>query len=204
MSRCKNCKEKFNPKAFLQKYCMEKDECVKAFMEYRKIELRKKYKRELKEMKIEVYGKENKKYLQSEINKLSRMIDSRFKFDACIDCNKPFGKQVDACHFHSRGANSSLKYNLDNLHSGRSDCNQYSENHKSGYKIGLIERYGKKYTQYVVEELPLKYPLIKLTAQEIYEKLALVRKLIRTFDAFDFKDSLDARKKLNKIIGIYK
>lgn len=29
MPRCKNCKDKFDQKYFLQKYCMKKDECIK-------------------------------------------------------------------------------------------------------------------------------------------------------------------------------
>ena len=204
MPRCKNCKEKFDVKYFNQKYCMLKDECIKAFAEYVKVASKKQEKKEDKKLKIVVYEKENKKYLQNEVNKLARMIDTKFNFVTCIDCNKPFGKQIDAAHYHSIGSNSSLRFNLDNLHSAKSDCNKYSNQHISGYKLGLMERYGKQYAEYVISELPLKYPLIKLNSSEVYEKLSLVRKLIRDFNTFDFTDSLQARRQLNNIIDIYK
>lgn len=200
--RCKNpnCKEKFKPKYFLQKHCMEKDECIKLEIAFKKKE---KEKTDFKEMKIEAYGKEHRSALQDEINKLSRMIDAKFGYTTCIDCNKPFTGQIDAAHFHSRKENSTLRYNLHNLHSANGYCNQYSENHKSGYKIGLIERYGPKYASYVIEEMRVIYPMIKLSNREVYEKLAIVRKLIRDFNTFVFQDAISAREQLNKIIGIY-
>lgn len=197
--KCKECKQLFMQERPLQYLCGFR--CAGKIVKRKFEQIQNK---EHKELKIVVYEKENKKYLQNEINKLSRMIDAKFGFVTCIDCNKLFGKQIDAAHFHSTGSNSSLRYHLDNLHSAKSDCNQYSNQHISGYKIGLMERYGKKYAKYVIEELPLKYPIIKLSSKEIHEKLAVVRKLIRGFDTFIFDDALDARKKLNKIIGIYK
>jgi len=197
--KCKICKQKYQPEhQTIMALCSPK--CI---VEYHNRLKEKRAKKEHKELKIKVYEKENKKYLQDEINKLSRLIDLKFGYTTCIDCNKPFNAQTDAAHYHSRGANSTLRYHLDNLHSARSNCNQYSDTHKSGYAIGLIERYGKKYADYVMNEMPLKYSYIKLSPVEVYEKLALVRKLIRDFDSYKFESSLQARKQLNKIIGIY-
>ena len=196
---CKNCKERFQPERdMIEPLCSV--ECV---LEWRRKLRDKNWKKERAVLKITTHSKEYKKALQDEINKLSRLIDSKFGNITCIDCNKNFGKQIDAAHYHSRGANSSLKYHLDNLHSARSECNQWSDSHKSGYKLGLMERYGKQYAEHVIEELPLKYPYIKLSSQEVFDKLSIVRKLIRDFDTFVFSDSLSARKKLNEIIGIY-
>ncbi len=160
--------------------------------------------RQLNEMRADVYSKENKKLLQNEINKLSRMIDARFGFDTCIDCGRPYGKQTDAAHFHSKGANSSLRYNLDNLHSASSQCNQWSNVHLQGYEKGLSTRYGDEYAKYVIVELPTKYKEIHLTAKDISEKLKLVRKLIRDFETMKFSSSLSARTILNQLMGIYK
>jgi len=206
--RCKCCKEKFIPKKFLQKFCMEKDECIKAFTEFarekNKKEQVKNWNKQKQELKVNTHSKEHRRDLQTCINKLSRMIDEKFGFITCIDCDRNFGKQIDACHFHGRGGNNSLRYNLDNLHSGRSDCNQFSDTHKQGYILGLEKRYGDQYKNYVVNELPLKYREIHLNNKEAVEKLTLVRKLIRDFDTFVFENSIQARKGFNTLIGIYK
>lgn len=149
-----------------------------------------------------VHEKKYKKLLQQEINKLSRMIDAKFGFVTCIDCNKPFGNQIDAAHYNGVGSNHSIRYNLHNLHSAKSDCNQYSDKHKQGYTIGLKERYGEKYLE-LVEGLPLKYKYIKLTSMEVFVKLKIVRGLVKNFDTFQSESGIAMRDMFNKIIGIY-
>lgn len=212
MARCLECKIKFKPVKFLQKYCKGNDECLTAEALYlldkmkkvnaKKVKDNKKQEREKdKVMKIEVYSKENKKLLQSEINKLCRMIDNKFNYK-CIDCDQPFGNQTDGAHFTSVGANTSTRFHLHNIHAARAYCNQYSDVHKEGYIAGLEKRYGEEYLK-MVEGLPLKYPLVKLSNVEIHEKLTIVRKLVRTFDTYKFENAISARSMFNKIIGIY-
>ena len=163
-----------------------------------------KERREIKKsLKAEVYSNKYKKLLQMEVNRLSRMIDKKFGYFCCIDCGKPFGKQIDAAHLHSRGSNHSLSYNLHNLHSAKSDCNQYSDTHHSGYEVGLKKRYGEEYFNYVSVDIVLKYKHIKITPNEVVEKLAIVRKLIRDFDTFQFTSAINARNIFNELIGIY-
>jgi len=152
-------------------------------------------------MKIDTHSKEYRKTLQDEINKLSRIIDAKF-YTTCIDCNREFGKQVDAAHYHSRGANSSLRYNLHNLHSAASNCNQYSDTHKEGYLRGLESRYGADYKELVLS-LPQQYPEMKISNAEVVEKLKVVRMLIRTHHTFKFDTAIQYREMFNKIIGIY-
>jgi hypothetical protein len=148
------------------------------------------------------HEKKYKKSLQDEVNKLSRMIDAKFGYTTCIDCSKPFGNQVDACHFNGVGSNHSIRYNLHNLHSGKSDCNQFSDRHKQGYTIGLKERYGESYLT-LVEELPIRYKYIKISAVEVVEKLKIVRNLVKNFDTFQAENSIAMREMMNGIIGIY-
>lgn len=151
--------------------------------------------------KVELYPRESKNELQREINKLSRLIDSRFNYK-CICCGREYGKQVDGCHYTSQGSNPTIRFNLHNIHSGDSYCNNYSNTHISGYYDGLIQRYDKEYADYIKYELP-KTPTIKLLSNEIADKLKIVRDLIRNFDTFIFKDGKEGREILNKIIGIY-
>lgn len=200
MPRCLLCKEKFKPKYFLMKHCMEKDECIQAEIEMKKATI---WKEKRKELKVETHSKEYRKYLQDEINLLSRLIDEAFGFDTCIDCNKPFGShQIDACHLISRKKNNSLRWNLHNLHRGHNHCNFYNEKHEGNFKEGIIRRYGKEYLE-EIEGLTLKYPKIKLSNKEVHEKLILVRKINRNFYTYKLEHPIATREMFNKIIGIY-
>lgn len=201
LKKCKICRELFTPQRPLQMVCGIL--CANKYLAKRKEVKEKMERKELKELDIKVNDGKWKKTLQDEINKLSREIDKMFGNVTCIDCDKTFGNQIDAAHYHSRGENSTLKYHLHNLHSARSDCNQYSAKHKQGYAEGLKSRYGLKYATFVIDELPPLIPYIKVTGKDAHEKLVIVRKLIRTLHTFKFKDAIDAREKCNKIIGIY-
>lgn len=156
----------------------------------------------IKEFRPVAKEQENKANLQKEVNKLARRIDEMMGYMICIDCTKPYGKQTDAAHFHSIGSNSTLRYNLHNLHSANSQCNRFSDKHLVNYKTGLAKRYGQEYLE-MVENLPLKYKEIHLTSLEIVEKLKVVRNLNRNLHTFKFNSSIEAREQLNKIIGIY-
>lgn len=158
--------------------------------------------KEINSWKPIVHEKKYKQKLQGLINKLARMIDLKFGFVTCIDCDKPFGEQVDGAHFHSVGGNSSTRYNLHNIHSAKSDCNKYSDTHKQGYILGLKMRYDDEYFE-MVESLPLKYKYVKLSSVEVFEKTKLVSKIIRNFHTYNFATSIQARNEFNKIIGIY-
>lgn len=197
--KCRQCRNKFTPKRSSLEVCCSL-ECAIAYGKSKPIKVKD---TEREKMKIEVKVGENRNALQREINKLSRMIDEKFEYSTCIDCGKSFGAQKDAAHYHDMSTNRGIRYHLSNLHTSRSDCNQYSSKHKVGYKVGLENRYGTAYLEYV-ENLQFEYRNIKLSAFEIVEKLALVRKIIRNFDTFQFESSLIARNQLNNMIAIYK
>ena len=205
--RCKNCKEKFEAKYFNQKFCMEKDECIKAFsnqvQEDKEKAKQKKWNKEKTEKLPDLYPKKYKNFLQVEINKLSKMIDKKFGFVTCIDCGKDFGKQTDAGHFNSCGSNPTIRYNLHNVHSQNSKCNQFDGGRRLEYYRGLVTRYGQKYADYVDTGLQKEFTYIGLSNQEVAEKLKVVRKIVRDFDTFKFTSSLNARIQLNNLIGIY-
>jgi len=206
--KCKACNTTFIPKYFNQKFCVDNDECLKAFSDYAKITKekteRKEWSKRKKKMDIEVNNPKYKKFLQDEINKLARMIDNYFEFK-CIDCGKDYGKQQDGGHFKSVGSNASLRYNLHNIHSQKSDCNQngLGGGRERQYFQGLIDRYGLKYAEMVDVELQQKYKYIGLKANEYPDKIKIVRDLIKNFDTYSFETSDKARELLNKLIGIY-
>lgn len=201
LKKCKICGEQFEKLSALQQVCSFS--CSIEYANNQKIKAWNKKKTELK-VKSEAYKKEFKQTLQIEINRLAKMIDAKFSFP-CIDCGKPFGKQIDAGHFTSVGANASLRFNLHNIHSQKSDCNQngLGGGQRLEYRRGLESRYSLYYAEYVEFILPSKYPLIKLTSIEMQEKTKIVRKLIRDFNTFEISDPIKARDYFNKIIGIY-
>lgn len=210
MPRCKKCSIKFVSKVFNQKFCMANEECTDAAIQFvldnnRRLaekKEKKEWNEKKAEMKVDTHAKEYKNSLQNEINKLSRMIDLKFEYLTCIDCEKQYGKQQDAAHFHGRGSNSTLRYHLHNLHSANSQCNLYSDVHHVNYAKGLEKRYGKEYLMYV-ENLRVSIKEIHLTNKDVVEKLKIVRDIIRHFDTYQFESSLDARTILNGLIGIY-
>lgn len=204
MPRCKCCKIKFKAKYFNQKFCLEKDECLLAHVEYSKEQQLKRNRKERKAKLPELYPKKYRGYLQDEINKLARKIDAKLGHTTCIDCGKTLIgiPQVDAAHFYNSKNHGNIRYNLHNVHSAKSDCNKYSDNHKVGYRAGIIERYSQAYMDRI-DGLDLKYKDIKLTNKEVAEKLAIVRKLNRDFETFEFDNGISARDCFNMIIGIY-
>lgn len=210
MKKCKHCKEKFEPRfKTTEKYCW-KDECkaveVKLFFESKKKQQEKEVKAKIKERKPYVYSADYKKKLQASINKLSRMIDGHFGY-FCIDCDKPFGKQADASHFHNVGGNENIRWNLHNVHTSRSYCNQWGRGRKAEYRLGVIKRYGEKYMELIEFEIGVKYKYVGLNEVEVVEKLTIVKSLIRKFDKImdgkNFVNGLVARDYFNEEIGIY-
>ena len=202
--KCRNCKIKFTQKHIGTPYCLENEECIKAFVIFARGKQIKKWNKEKKAKLPELYPKKYKGFLQGEINKLARKIDAKLGFDTCIDCNKTLINipQTDAAHFHNSKNHGNIRYNLHNLHSAASDCNFYSDTHKQGYEIGLQERYSRTYFEYV-KGLDLTYKDIKLTNKDIAEKLVIVRKLNREFESYGITGGIQARDLFNNLIGIY-
>lgn len=159
----------------------------------------------LNEMRIEVYGPENRSKLNVACQKLARMIDKACGIVTCIDCGKPFGNQTDGGHYHSKGANASIAWNLHNIHSQASDCNQngIGGGKELGYFEGLGSRYGQEYANYVRYDIVRLYPVIKLSNREVYEKLQLVNGIIKNFETYVVSDPIKSREMFNKVIGIY-
>lgn len=191
----KPCSKEFQKVRPLQMTCSA--ECAFSYARERSV------KNKLNEMKIETHSKEFKSELQKAVNKIARMIDAKFGYTTCIDCNMPFGKQVDGAHKFSVGENSTLRYNLHNIHSARSHCNQYSDKHQKNYSLGLRARYGDEYLEFV-ESLPLKYKSIHVSNREIVEKLKIARAIIKGFDSYQFSSPIAARTLVNNLIGIYR
>lgn len=205
MPRClnKNCREKFEQKRFLQKFC-NKEECQieeRTQVALKNLQVIKKEK--TLNMKISAYSKKHKNVLQDEINKLARMIDLKF-YSTCIDCGRILKDDIHGSHYNNVGGNENIRYNLHNIHASIGQCNTHKNGNKQGYFQGLIERYSKEYAEFVHFGLNEKYRSMHFTEKQIYDTIPIVRKLIREFETFVFTDPIHARTSLNNVIGLYK
>ena len=157
-----------------------------------------------KEMRISAHRVKNKSVLQKEINKLSRMIDMKCGIDSCIDCGKKLEqeKQIDASHRWNSSDYESIRYNLHNLHSSRSECNNHHSGRLDVYDKKLEQKYGSDYAEFVFN-LPETYSGLKFTDKEIFEAIPKVRKLQRILKTMTSSSPIALRSMLNILIGLY-
>lgn len=133
--RCKNCKEKFEPLKFLQKYCL-KPECVQVWI---KIEHEKQWTKKKSQMKSDLTTLSDcLKIAQQVFNKYIRLRDDGLN---CISCDLP-PKKKNAGHYFSQGGHSSVRFDEDNVHLQCEHCNTFLSGNLLNYQIGIEKRIG--------------------------------------------------------------
>lgn len=194
--KCKNCKCSFIPKQPLQLVCSYKCAADKA-----KKEALKERKSETKSLKEKLTStSELKKKLEKVINEICRELDKGF---ACICCGSIDGKG-QAGHFHSVGSSPEIRFNLNNIHKCCYRCNVELSGNITGFILGLRQRYGLEYSEFVLTELKAekqkKYTGYMLRGH--IEKAKEFLKELRTmeFDEYDKSDLMFLREIANKTI----
>lgn len=134
--KCKNCKEKFEPVRFNQKYCL-KDECIRVFVEEAKSKAWKKTKSKMKTdlMTLQDYIK----LAQITFNKYIRLRD---KGNVCISCQKPINGVKHASHYLSAGGHSAIRFHEDNVWVSCYKCNVMLSGNAVEYRKALINKIG--------------------------------------------------------------
>ena len=164
--RCKVCRDKFEPKYFLQKVCLEPT-CI---LEWSKKVKDKEWKAEKKQLKdkLKTYS-DHVKELQVIVNKYVRLRD---KDKGCISCGTPLVGKYDAGHYYSAGGNPELRFNIDNIHGQCVYCNQHRHGALLDYTERLPNRIGLcKFTE--LKKLrgePMKYSIPELILKKNYYK----------------------------------
>jgi hypothetical protein len=177
MSRCKHCKQKFEPIKFLQKYCL-KDECVRVWVESEKAKVWKKTKAKMKNDLETV--QELIKATQIIFNKYIRLRD---KGQVCISCQKKLKEgNVDAGHMWSAGGHSNLRFNEFNVNAQCSrPCNKDKAGDINNYRLGFVERYG-------IEKLNEIDSLAKIerkfSKEELKELMQIYKKKIKEIELY--------------------
>lgn len=199
--KCKNCPNIFTPHNPLQYVCSPK--CA---IEWNRKLADKKEKKDWSIEKAVLKDKlkklgDWKKDLQVEINTIVRLID---KGHPCISSNSLNGK-MNAGHYVGVKAHDSIRYNLHNIHIQSEYSNSYLSGDTLRYQDGLRKVYGNDYFERV--ESLRATPLIKLSINDIIEKIAICRAIVRELKKVDLtyptKIRIELRESLNKRIGIY-
>ena len=171
MPRCKLCKDKFEPKVFLQKYCLGSVDCINAAITENREKIIKKQKREWNVEKRE--RKEKLKSNQDHVKELqvifNTFIRTRDKDKPCISCGEELKGKFDAGHYFSAGGNPSVRFHEDNVHGQCVYCNQHKHGNLHNYYKALVKKIGFK----AVEKLemlrnePRKYTIPELLQMKI-------------------------------------
>ena len=163
--RCKNCKEKFEPLRFNQKYCF-KEECIRAFVAESK---EKQWKQTKTRMKSDLETVQDVvKAAQIVFNKYIR---ERDKAQPCISCGSQINGVRHASHYLSAGGHSAVRFHEDNVWVSCYKCNVMLSGNQIEYRKRLIEKIGiervewlenngsqvKKWTKEELQELIKKY-----------------------------------------------
>ena len=164
MPKCKNCLNKFEVKYFNQKYCMEKDECIIAHVDFVKNKNYKenaKVKRQNKKEDKEKLKKNSEwlNELQTIINSIAREIDKDL---ICLATNRKTSS-IHGGHILSRGSTPFLRFNLHNIHRQSGQSNHFQSDDLK-LREGLINEYGSKYFDYLIEN---RSGILKFSVDEI-------------------------------------
>jgi hypothetical protein len=167
--RCKNCKEKFEPLRFNQKYCMN-EECVRVWVETEK---QKQWKAKKTRLKKELMSLQDwLKLAQMTFNKWIRHRDKGLN---CISCDKP-PKKANAGHYFSQGGHSNVRFHEDNVHLQCEHCNSYLSGNLLNYQIGIEKRIGGERLIALHEQA---HTTKKWTIQELNEIIETYKKKLK-------------------------
>jgi hypothetical protein len=167
--KCKNCKEKFTPVRFNQKFCFD-PLCLQVWIATEKAKQWKKRKKELKD-ELETLPD-----LLSKAQKTFNLyIRTRDKGKVCISCLKP-PKKVNAGHFFSSGGHSNVRFDEENVHIQCEHCNSYLSGNLIEYKKNLKKRIG--HDKYVLLT-QRAYIEKKWTREELKELIELYKQKIK-------------------------
>lgn len=156
--------------------------------------------REKTKIEIMTTDKYRSTYLQPIINEIARIIDFG---QPCIATGN-FGK-MNGGHYVSVGANRTTALNLHNIHIQSFESNHYKSGDPIKYRLGLIERYGNNYFEYV--EYIQRHKALHLTKGDMIElslRAAFVRaQLKRNEQTKTPYERIELRNEVNLKLGIY-
>ena len=209
MPKCKYHNTKFIAKYFNQKYCLEDNECIKAFNEFvkesKEKQKAKQWQKEKKVIKEKLKSKSDyKEDLQKEINRIIKYIDKNVN---CISSNRPLSDKRNSGHIYAVGGNDTIRFNLNNIYNQSISDNKDKGGCPLEAMQGIKNTYGIEQYELVLS-LKAKYTYLGLTIDDLKEKIVIARQIVKELTKADLTYPslvrIELRKKYNERIGIYK
>lgn len=185
MRTCEECKQRYMPISRTSKICTNMD-CILSYAEKKRAKIKaaqdKKARAEAKKERMERKAKlEEYKPLSYWLTRAERACNEFIRArdsDICISCGTMHSEAWQAGHFISKGANSTIRYNSDNIHKQCIKCNMHLASNAIEYRKGLIEKIGIER----VEALEAWHPPVKMTreyAQTVEQEYKLKLKQLK-------------------------
>lgn len=206
-SNCRFCRKKFEQKIFNYRYCESTPECKEAGTDFKIKKAIEQGRKNIETAKKEKYAKikdnvtDYKKFLQDDVQKISKLID--YGLRGLHETPNDTGI-VQSGHVYSKKNNEQMRFNLHNLHRQGAKSNMalvYDEE----FRDGLISEYGIEYFNFIKSLKSQPLPKIKQNEYKEYhfKALAIIKRLQLTFTHYSKKERLELRNSINRELSIY-
>lgn len=95
-------------------------------------------------------------YLQSAKDSCHAFIRERDKGLNCVSCGNPWHEDFQAGHLYKAELFSTLKFDEKNISGQCRRCNLFNDGNESGYRVGIINRYGVDHLNYLDEKAAIE------------------------------------------------
>lgn len=204
---CKHCRKKFTAKIFNYRYCEQTEQCKEAGTEFKIKKAIEQGRKNIQKAKKEKYAKikdnvtDYKKFLQDDVQKISKLID--YGLRGLHETPSDTGI-IQSGHVYSKKNNEQMRFNLHNLHRQGAKSNMalvYDEE----FRDGLISEYGIDYFNFIKSLKQQPLPKIKQNEYKEYhfKALGIIKRLQLTLTNYSKKERLELRNSINKELSIY-
>ncbi len=197
--KLRGCNAKFVPKNSFQTWCSPEHGYLIAKANKERLDKQAdiKDRNETRKKKTEL---DAKKLLQFKVQEIARLID---KGQPCL-AHRNTPKQVHGGHVFSRGSNSSMAFNIHNIHRQSAQSNHFQAD-DTLMKEGLAREYGQEYFNFVSELR--RTPRLTYNSIEYVEFLEKARAFANDLKkkklVYDLQDRIKLRNIANLTLGIY-
>jgi len=207
LANCRFCRKKFEQKIFNYRYCESTPECKEAGTDFKIKKAIEQGRKNIETAKKEKYAKikdnvtDYKKFLQDDVQKISKLID--YGLRGLHETPNDTGI-IQSGHVYSKKNNEQMRFNLHNLHRQGAKSNMalvYDEE----FRDGLILEYGIEYFNFIKSLKSQPLPKIKQNEYKDchFKALAIIKRLQLAFNHYSKKERLELRNSINKELSIY-
>lgn len=184
MPRCKNCRNKFEPRfSTLEKYCWNPDcktiEALKKLQKIKRAETKKR--KEQKRKLVEDLETIQKKVLrvQATFNTYIRLRDNGKECVSCHTILNSKKKKFDAGHLFNANNHWNIRFDPQNVNGQCVKCNKHLHGNLLPYRKKLIQRYGQE----TMDRLELAaYKIRNFTKDELEDILNHYKSMIKNYN----------------------